>query len=303
MEPKRVVYGKPPIKDLLKQGYSLVDMHTHTRYSDGLTPLHISLKTAAKKGIGISITDHQNIRAYRMLKNYRFQNLIIPGIEINTVEGPHILLYFYDAKELAEYFDRHIRKNIGKNPNGRTNISLMQVLQTSAPYNCLSFIAHPASPISTDFRIYLKNNPNVPDLIDGYEAIGGALPKHYIKCSMKMADNSGKCFVGGSDAHNKSEISNVITYSYADDVESFLNNIRKRQNYVMGRTCRITHRVKTTFSYIRHVRYMGTTLGSFKILYDNQMNYHVKPMLGRGISYAYTHIRDAPQKIREKINL
>ena len=81
----------------------LFDLHTHTKYSDGLlTPGELVRKASAIGLSGISITDHDSIDGIpeaiaesKMINDFE----VVPGIELSCVEGDeevHILGYFID---------------------------------------------------------------------------------------------------------------------------------------------------------------------------------------------------------------
>jgi len=80
----------------------LIDLHTHTIYSDGdLTPIQL-INLAKENNIGvISITDHDTISGYRELTNDLDDNLkIIKGIELSAKVNKgkmHILGYNIDT--------------------------------------------------------------------------------------------------------------------------------------------------------------------------------------------------------------
>lgn len=71
----------------------MIDLHIHTNYSDGADNLITVLKLAEEKELEyISITDHDNCKAYDGLKRINvkeyYKGNIIPGIEIKcTYEG------------------------------------------------------------------------------------------------------------------------------------------------------------------------------------------------------------------------
>jgi len=74
----------------------MIDLHTHTVYSDGNSTLLELLKEAEKNKIEIlSITDHNTISAYEELKNLKINNLysgkIINGVEITTTYNSEII--------------------------------------------------------------------------------------------------------------------------------------------------------------------------------------------------------------------
>ena len=92
----RILFEKPNIASLVTN-YTVVDTHFHSRYSDGADTVEAITAHAREKGIGIAITDHNDIRAAVELNRYK-NVLSIPGIEITSAEGSHLLVYFYDIK-------------------------------------------------------------------------------------------------------------------------------------------------------------------------------------------------------------
>ena len=67
----------------------MVDLHMHTKYSDGTDEVIELLKKAEEVGLEIiSITDHNTVEVYKELENLNIKNYysgkIIPGIEMNT---------------------------------------------------------------------------------------------------------------------------------------------------------------------------------------------------------------------------
>ena len=89
----------------------MIDLHVHTTYSDGADSLIEVLKKAEKFGLThISITDHDNCKAYRELvgidiKKY-YTGKIIPGIEIKVgYKGRliEVLGYKIDAEKMQKW--------------------------------------------------------------------------------------------------------------------------------------------------------------------------------------------------------
>lgn len=105
----------------------MIDLHTHTKYSDGSSTLTELLKIAEEKGLEyISITDHNTCLAYQELeqmdhKKY-YTGKIIKGIELNTsVNGVNIELLGYgidtnkmQKKVLERYPSKEKRNEIEK---------------------------------------------------------------------------------------------------------------------------------------------------------------------------------------------
>lgn len=108
----------------------MIDLHTHTNYSDGTWGLKKLLEEAEKSKIEIlSITDHDTIEAYKELKetNYNkiYKGQIITGIEFSTVYSGvffHMLAYDFDYKKL----DNWVHKNYEiRKPNLNTEFEFM----------------------------------------------------------------------------------------------------------------------------------------------------------------------------------
>lgn len=89
----------------------MIDLHTHTNYSDGTWSLRKLLEEAEKSNIEVlSITDHDTIDSYKELEKTNIKNIfsgkIIQGVEFNTVfDGVtfHLLAYDFDYKKLENF--------------------------------------------------------------------------------------------------------------------------------------------------------------------------------------------------------
>ncbi|MCL2570135.1 MAG: PHP domain-containing protein [Firmicutes bacterium] len=92
----------------------MIDLHIHTTFSDGEKDVATILKMAEEKGlVAISITDHDCLDAYDVLKNPEIRALysgkIITGVEMSTnVNGTmvHILGYGFDVDKMKNYIVR-----------------------------------------------------------------------------------------------------------------------------------------------------------------------------------------------------
>lgn len=82
-----------------------IDMHVHTSYSDGEYDANKVIKTAIEKGVTtLSITDHDNVRAYSSIDYERFSGQIelFTGIELSAKVSKgrlHILGYGVDVND------------------------------------------------------------------------------------------------------------------------------------------------------------------------------------------------------------
>lgn len=102
-----------------------VDLHIHSALSpcaeDDMTPSNIA-RMAALKGLdAISVTDHNcgfNLRAASACAK-EAGVLFIPGVEVNTAEETHVLVYFEELKQ-AEEFCAVIYESLPDIPNAES---------------------------------------------------------------------------------------------------------------------------------------------------------------------------------------
>jgi predicted metal-dependent phosphoesterase TrpH len=88
---------------------STIDLHTHTRRSDGvLEPIELVAQVAAAGVRLLAITDHDTLAGYRELRGSPLPLELLPGIEINAVVDPrhdvwegelHVLGFGMDADD------------------------------------------------------------------------------------------------------------------------------------------------------------------------------------------------------------
>jgi predicted metal-dependent phosphoesterase TrpH len=120
----------------------VADMHSHTTCSDGLlTPSRLMEKAEAVGLRAISITDHDTLAAYDVLRmeGYNGPVKLIPGIEVSCTEDRrdvHVLGYYIDHKDptLRAYIDffktdreRRAREMVERLQRLRVNISFDEV--------------------------------------------------------------------------------------------------------------------------------------------------------------------------------
>lgn len=122
----------------------IVDLHTHSKFSDGAFTISELLELAAKNHVReLAITDHETIINMRNCDELgkRYAIRIVPGIEIPTnVRGLHILGYGIKKFEMMEAFMNNF-KSINKLGAEKTirilqdegiDISVEQVEETMA---------------------------------------------------------------------------------------------------------------------------------------------------------------------------
>ncbi|HKM09579.1 MAG TPA: PHP-associated domain-containing protein [Candidatus Methanomethylophilaceae archaeon] len=237
----RVAFRKPDIKKKTDLGMTCVDMHFHTHYSDSYTQPRDTIKLAEKRGVGVAITDHNQIGGVLDAIEMDSDVLIIPGIEISASDGPHILTYFYDWRDLKVFWDKHIKDNIRWCQwIALRNMPTTKLLDILEDENCLVSAAHPMGYLGSNKGMEVcirKNYIGMEDVerLDAYEVISGGISRKANKAAYEAALKYGIGTTGGTDGHLLPELGNIVTVSEHSDVDGFLDSIRKKRNCVIGR--------------------------------------------------------------------
>lgn len=92
----------------------MIDLHTHTNYSDGTWDVKTLLEEAEKTGVGLlSITDHDSVKAHIELKKNDYSKIfsgkIISGAEFNCVFNNakiELLGYNFDVVKMNEWIEK-----------------------------------------------------------------------------------------------------------------------------------------------------------------------------------------------------
>ena len=91
----------------------MIDLHTHTNYSDGTWNVKKLLREAEKNKVEIlAITDHDNVKAHLEIRNNDYSDIfkgkIIKGVELNTVANNarvEFLAYNFDLDKVNNWCD------------------------------------------------------------------------------------------------------------------------------------------------------------------------------------------------------
>ena len=208
----KAIFAKPNIPELKKQGYVCMDMHFHSRFSDGLSKISSIHKRCKKLGIGVALTDHNECKG--ALKIVKYKDIIaIPGIEITSCEGIHTLFYFYNPKELEEFHKKVVEKSRKGNPYSDLDIGIIEIVESAKRYNCKISTAHPFGPWNTGIHKFTKKSEyrKILKKIDFVEAINSSTKHHANVDAIKWAKRIGKPFTGGSDGHAACFLGNTVT--------------------------------------------------------------------------------------------
>jgi predicted metal-dependent phosphoesterase TrpH len=210
----------------------LVDTHVHTRYSDGIAGVPRIERFCRDRGIGVAVTDHNEIRGAVSIYE-RERAPAIPAIEVGTEEGVDLLVYFPGAEELEIFYKEAVEPFLRCRFMSRSWIQTIKCLQAAGEMNAYVSLAHPFAlgRKSLDYQHDRRGRPFVSTVMDAVDAIelhnGGVHRRANLK-ARKYAETAGKRLTVGSDSHRLRTIGSSGTYlpakmnpTSADLFESF----------------------------------------------------------------------------------
>ncbi len=235
-----IVFERPLPREIRRLGYLPADLHFHTCYSDSATRVQDALRLAAEQGIGLAITDHNQIGGVVEAQREGMGVPLIPGIEVSANDGPHILLYFYSVSDLRDFYRRHIERNRRDGPFTAIRLDTQEILDRREDYACIAAEAHPCgySFLNRGVERCVMGScigEEVFSRLDAFEVIcGGMARTHNLKAArLAAAHHLGR--TGGTDGHLLHELGGVVTCAEADTVDEFLDAIQNRESVVIGR--------------------------------------------------------------------
>jgi predicted metal-dependent phosphoesterase TrpH len=279
MNRESVVFAQPQHKEIQKEGFTAVDMHNHSCYSDTTTTLDVIAKKTRKLGIGLSLTDHNAVAGNIAIAKQNPDLFVVPGLEITTKEMAHVLTYFDSHNEMQDFFDKHIKKNVAANPFTATDISVTDLVDISKDYNCVLAPAHPfAFPRRFSFISAMERgfvDKDVLKSLTAVETICGANIRGMNQKAVAWASSLNKAAIGGSDSHSIGTFGRVVTTSGASTVSDFLDSIRKKKTRVIGVEDKMHQRPLPLAKIAsQHLKYLRPTM---KKQYDLNIR---QPVLG-----------------------
>ena len=250
----KILFSEPDLDDITTV-YTAVDMHVHTRYSDGLGTIPELVEKARQLNIGLAVTDHNEIQGAVEINAYD-DVLSIPGIEVTTKEGSHLLSYFYDIYELKHFYKDRIAPFMGNDVMTAVDKEMEDIIENALEHNGIVILPHPYSAAYTgidNINFPEERRANIFSMIHGVEAINaGNLNRWNLKCAL-LGFNLNKVITGGSDAHSVNHIGRAVSYAECEKEKgAFLNALLDRENKVIGKeidffdqvTCN-SHKIRT----------------------------------------------------------
>jgi len=200
-----------------------IDLHIHTCYSyDGLIKPEELVFYARKAGLnGIAITDHDRIDvALKMAKEVN-DFLIIPGIEVSSLNG-HII-------------GLNIQEPVSK------NLSVEETVDKIHALGGLAIACHPKAVLKASLGQRTSRKFDAVEVVNA-----SAFPfKRSVKKAREIAINLGLPQVAGSDAHYAPEIGLAYTLVEAElDIDDVVEAISKGLCEPVGEAIPLTTRLK-----------------------------------------------------------
>ncbi|MEM0057946.1 MAG: PHP domain-containing protein [Candidatus Bathyarchaeia archaeon] len=207
-----------------------IDLHVHTCYSyDGLIKPEELVLYAKKAGLnGIAITDHDRIDGALKIAREVKDLLIIPGIEVSSLNG-HVI-----GLNLQEPVPR--------------KLSVEETVDKIHELGGLAIACHPKAILKASL------GQEISKIFDAVEVINAsAFPfRHFVEKAREIANRLGLPQVAGSDAHYAPEVGMAYTLVEAElNCESVVKAISRGLCEPMGNTIPLGTRLKREFLAIK----------------------------------------------------
>lgn len=281
----RIVFERPDL-DALTREFTAVDMHFHSRFSDGACHVGQIAERCRDLGIGIALTDHNAIAG--ALEAERGGGvLVIPGIEVTSAEGTHILLYFYDIEDLQKFFRDDVQPYMGAETMSSTRLAMEQIVARARDFEVLIVFPHPFSAAYTgicNLQFSRQRRDILLEAADGVEVINAGNMKRWNLQSALLGFNLDKAITAGSDGHRLDELGGAVAYAACPPLRrAFLDAVKNKQNKVIGRESAILKKVRANSGKLR----------------TNLRNY--PELMEKNIRYSRTVLNATSQKLRQRV--
>lgn len=281
----RVIFQKPELP-VLTNAYTVVDLHFHSRYSDGSNAIDAIARRAKKLGIGIAITDHNAIGGALEIAKYT-DILSIPGIEITSMEGAHILAYFYTINDLVRFYEE-ISPYLGKNIMTSCAMSMESILSCARNHDAVVVFPHPYCAVYTGVcnPIFSKRRQrSLLSMADGMEVINAGNVHRWNLKSTVLGFNMDTCLTAGSDGHNLFQMGTAVTYAACEkNTASFLDAMKEKMTWAIGKEVGLLRKMTANSMKIRSNIRNSTDL------------------FGKNMRYSLALINSGSKEVRDRVN-
>lgn len=204
-------------------GLQLFDLHTHSRFSDGLASLSQIEQTCERTGLALSLTDHNEVRgSIRLCERQRVP--CIPGIEVGTQEGFEFLVYFPCPDRLDRYYREAVEPFLLSRFLVRSRVRSLACLDAARDAGAFVSLAHPFAfgRKSIDYqqaREHIRPGfvRDVLSRIDAIEYFNGGVPPGVNRRAAEFIPTTGKPVTVGSDSHRLRTLGSCGLYLQTDE--------------------------------------------------------------------------------------
>jgi predicted metal-dependent phosphoesterase TrpH len=281
----RIQFERPNLAELKKEN-TVVDLHFHSHYSDGFNTVEAIARKAHDLGIGIAVTDHNEIRGAVEIDEYR-GIFSIPGIEMTSREGTHVLIYFYHIESLEVFYNDHVIPYMGNDIMSSTSLEMEEIIKRARKFKTVIIFPHPFCVVYTGIQnsYFPKDRlERVLSEVDGVEVINSENMNKSNLRSALLGFNLGKGITGGSDGHRVSQMGRVVTYAACKrSRKAFLDAIKKKKTKVVGKEINLIRKATSNGVKLR----------------NNIKNY--PDLVEKNLKYSYKVINSKSKQIKENV--
>jgi predicted metal-dependent phosphoesterase TrpH len=283
----KIIFEKPDLA-LLRKDHTVFDMHFHTRYTDGRDTIQAIAARARALGIGVAITDHNDIRGALEIEKFR-DVPSIPGVEITSREGTHILVYFYQTQHLKKFYAKYVKPFLGKDVMSSTKLGMEEIVHCARLFPSVTIFPHPYCMAYTGICNLNFDEPRLKRLlesVDGVEVINAEnIHRWNLRCAL-LGLHLGKAITGGSDGHSLYHMGKVVTYAACEKSgPAILDAVKNGQVHVIGKEINLFRKVASS----------GAKLNVHAAAYPGR--------LGNNLRYSYRVIHVKSVLIRQQLQL
>lgn len=260
-------------------------MHFHSHHSDGHNSIDQISETVRHLGIGIGMTDHNAIRGAVEMDAHR-DIFSIPGIEVTSVEGSHVLIYFYAIGDLERFYAQTIVPAMGTDVMSSTSLEMETIIESARRFPCVVVFPHPYSAAYSGIQnSYFSESRlmTLYEMVDGIEVINAENMNKWNLQSTVLGFNIGKGITGGSDGHRVAQMGKAVTYANCPpEREAFLHAVKSGHTKVVGKEIDLLRKVTSNTIKLKKIR-----------------NY--PDILEKNIRYSYTLFNVKQRSLRESM--